>query len=102
MDELDVMLRKNRLDIMIIKASAEVEKTNNKVKKEGLEVLMDILELIHDLQHEIRQNYKEIAKLKYEIYFLILSSHITVFFCGCVFSLLIEKYNNKNEKKDFK
>ena len=66
MDELDVMLRKNRLDIMIIKASAEVEKNNNKVKKEGLEVLMDILELIHDLQHEIRQNYKDIAKLKYE------------------------------------
>ena len=66
MDELDVMLRKNRLDIMIIKARAEVEKTNNKIKKEGLEVLMDILELIHDLQHEIRQNYKDIAKLKYE------------------------------------
>ena len=32
MDELDVILRKNKLDIMIIKASAEVEKTNNKVK----------------------------------------------------------------------
>jgi regulator of replication initiation timing len=27
---------------------------------------MDILELIHDLQHEIRQNYKDIARLKYE------------------------------------
>lgn len=66
MDELDIILRKNRLDIMIIKASAEVEKTNNKVKKEGLEVLVDILDLIHDLQHEIRQNYKDIAKLKYE------------------------------------
>ena len=66
MDELDVMLRKNKIDIMIIKASAEVEKTNNKVKQEGLEVLMDILELIHDLQHEIRQNYKDISKLKYE------------------------------------
>ena len=66
MDELDIMLRKNKLDIMIIKASAEVEKTNNKVKKEGLEVLMDILELIQDLQHEIRQNYKDISKLKYE------------------------------------
>ena len=64
MDELDIMLRKNKLDIMIIKASAEVEKNNNKVKKEGLEVLMDILELIHDLQHEIRQNYKENAILK--------------------------------------
>jgi hypothetical protein len=68
MDELDIILRKNKLDIMIIKASAEVEKNNNKVKKEGLEVLMDILELIHDLQHEIRQNYKDIAKLKYENY----------------------------------
>ena len=34
-----------------------------------------------------------------KIYFLILASHITVFFCGCVFSLLIEKYNNKNEKR---
>ena len=66
MDELDVMLRKNKLDIMIIKASAEVEKTNNKVKQEGLEVLMDILELIHDLQHEIRENHRVIAKLKYE------------------------------------
>ena len=41
-------------------------RTNNKVKKEGLEVLVDILDLIHDLQHEIRENYKEIAKLKYE------------------------------------
>ena len=51
---------------MIIKASGEVEKTNNKVKKEGLEVLMDILELIHDLQHEIREDNKLIGKLKYE------------------------------------
>lgn len=66
MDELDVMLRKNKLDIMIIKASGEVKKTNNKVKKEGLEVLMDILELIHDLQHEIREDNKLIGKLKYE------------------------------------
>ena len=66
MDELDVMLRKNKLDIMIIKASADIEKTNNKLKKEGLETLVDILDLIHDLQHEIRQNYKDIAKLKYE------------------------------------
>ena len=66
MDELDVILRKNKLDIMIIKASAEVEKTNNKVKKEGLEILMDILELIHDLQHEIRQDNRLISKLKYE------------------------------------
>tara|TARA_R110000772_G_scaffold4941_1_gene17524 strand:+ start:28 stop:327 length:300 start_codon:yes stop_codon:yes gene_type:complete len=66
MDELDVMLRKNKLDIMIIKASAEVEKTNNKVKQEGLEVLMDILELIHDLQHQIREDNKLIGKLKYE------------------------------------
>jgi len=66
MDELDVILRKNKLDIMIIKASAEVEKNNNKVKKEGLEVLMDILELIHDLQHEIRQDNRLISKLKYE------------------------------------
>ena len=66
MDELDIILRKNRLDVMIIKASAEVEKTNNKLKKEGLEVLVDILDLIHDLQHEIRENYKDIAKLKYE------------------------------------
>lgn len=37
-----------------------------------------------------------------KIYFLILASHIAVFLCGCVFTLLIEKYNNKNEKKDFK
>ena len=66
MDELDIILRKNRLDVMIIKASAEVEKTNNKLKKDGLEVLVDILDLIHDLQHEIRENYKDIAKLKYE------------------------------------
>jgi len=66
MDELDVMLRRNKLDIMIIKASAEVEKTNNKVKQDGLEVLMDILELIHDLQHEIRENHRVISKLKYE------------------------------------
>ena len=37
-----------------------------------------------------------------KIYFLILASHIAVFLCGCVFTLLIEKYNNKNEEKDFK
>ena len=66
MNELDIILRKNRLDVMIIKASAEVEKTNNKLKKDGLEVLVDILDLLHDLQHEIRENYKDIAKLKYE------------------------------------
>jgi hypothetical protein len=66
MDELDVMLRKNKLDIMIIKASADIEKNNNPAKKEGLEVLVDILSLIHDLQHEIRENYRSIAKLKYQ------------------------------------
>ncbi len=37
-----------------------------------------------------------------KIYFLILASHIAVFISGCVFTLLIEKYNNKNEEKNFK
>ena len=66
MNELDVILRKNKLDIMIIKASHHLEKKKDKVKQEGLEVLLDILELIHELQDEVRQQRKQIAKLKYE------------------------------------
>jgi len=66
MNELDVILRKNKLDIMIIKASHQLEKKKDKVKQEGLEVLLDILELIHELQDEVRQQRKQIAKLKYE------------------------------------
>ena len=66
MNELDVILRKNKLDIMIIKASHQLEKKKDKVKQEGLETLLDILELIHELQDEIRKQYKTIAKLKYE------------------------------------
>jgi len=66
MNELDVILRKNKLDIMIIKASHQLEKKKDKVKQEGLETLLDILELIHELQEEIRKQYKTIAKLKYE------------------------------------
>jgi hypothetical protein len=37
-----------------------------------------------------------------KIYFLILASYITIFFTGCVFALIIQKYYNKNEKQDFK
>tara|TARA_R100000734_G_C3258860_1_gene58144 strand:+ start:99 stop:407 length:309 start_codon:yes stop_codon:yes gene_type:complete len=66
MDELDILLRKNKLDILIIKASHQLEKKKDKVKRDGLETLVDILELIHELQDEIRKQRKQIAKLKYE------------------------------------
>ena len=67
MDELDVLLRKNKLDIMIIKASHEVEKKNvPKAKIQGLTTLMDIIALINELQEEIRGLIKENQKLKYE------------------------------------
>ncbi len=66
MDELDVLLRKNKLDVLIIKASHQLEKKKDKVKRDGLETLVDILELIHELQDEVRKQRKQIAKLKYE------------------------------------
>jgi hypothetical protein len=66
MDELDVLLRKNKLDIMIIEASHRYEKNKTKKLREGLETLTDILTLIHELQDEIRSFNKLVAKLKYE------------------------------------
>ena len=66
MDELDVLIRKNKLDIMIIEASHRYEKNKTKKLKEGLETLTDILTLIHELQDEIRSFNKVVAKLKYE------------------------------------
>lgn len=30
-----------------------------------------------------------------KIYFLILASNIMTFFCGCIFTLIVEQYNNK-------
>ena len=66
MDELNVLIRKNKLDIMIIEASHRYEKNKTKKLKEGLETLTDILTLIHELQDEIRSFNKVVAKLKYE------------------------------------
>ena len=31
----------------------------------------------------------------YKIYFLILASNIMTFFCGCVFTIIVEKYKNE-------
>jgi hypothetical protein len=30
-----------------------------------------------------------------KIYFLILASNIATFFCGCVFTFIVEKYNDE-------
>ncbi len=30
-----------------------------------------------------------------KIYFLILASNIMTFFCGCIFTFIVEQYNNK-------
>jgi hypothetical protein len=68
MNELEVLLRRNKLDIMIIKASHELDKMKKipNTKKEGLETLMDIFQLTIELQDEIRNQSKLMAKLKYE------------------------------------
>lgn len=37
-----------------------------------------------------------------KLYFSILASHIICFLVGCLFTLIIEKNYNQNEKKDFR
>ena len=65
MDELELLLRKNKLDILIIKAMHECDKVNvPKGKLEALETLKDTLELILELSQEIRDLTQVIRKLK--------------------------------------
>ncbi len=64
MNELDVILRRNKLDIMIIKASHQLQKSKDKTKQEGLDTLIDIINLIRELQDENREQSRTIAKLK--------------------------------------
>ena len=55
MDELELLLRKNKLDILIIRAMHECDKGKvPKGKLEALETLKDTLELILELIQEIR------------------------------------------------
>lgn len=65
MDELELLLRKNKLDILIIKAMHECDKPKvPKGKLEALETLKDTLELILELSQEIRDLTQVIRKLK--------------------------------------
>ena len=65
MDELELLLRKNKLDILIIKAMHECDKGKvPKGKLEALETLKDTLELILELSQEIRNLTQVIRKLK--------------------------------------
>ena len=65
MDELELLLRKNKLDILIIRAMHECDKGKvPKGKLEALETLKDTLELILELSQEIRDLTKMLRKLK--------------------------------------
>jgi hypothetical protein len=65
MDELELLIRRNKLDILIIKAMHECDKDKvPKSKLNALETLKDTLELIHELSHEIRELTKMLRKVK--------------------------------------
>lgn len=64
MDELDLIVRKNQLNILILKASYECSKGNtSKSKLNALEVLKDTLLLIHELSEEVRSLTSDNRKL---------------------------------------
>ncbi len=65
MDELELLLRKNKLHILIIRAMHNIDK--GKPKKTGLEALDTLktsMETIHELAEHNRNLLKEVRKLR--------------------------------------
>ncbi len=65
MDELELLLRKNKLHILIIKAMHDCEKGKPpKSKLDALETLKTTMETIHELAEYNRNLLKEVRKLR--------------------------------------
>lgn len=65
MDELELLLRKNKLHILIIKAMHNIEKGKpKKTELEALDTLKTSMETIHELAEHNRNLLKEVRKLR--------------------------------------
>lgn len=65
MDELELLLRKNKLHILIIKAMHDCERGKPpKSKLDALETLKTTMETIHELAEYNRNLLKEVRKLR--------------------------------------
>ena len=65
MDELELLLRKNKLHILIIRAMHNIEKGKpKKTELEALETLKTSMETIHELAEHNRNLLKEVRKLR--------------------------------------
>ncbi len=65
MDELELLLRKNKLHILIIKAMHDCEKGKpSKNRLDALETLKTTMETIHELAEYNRNLLKEVRKLR--------------------------------------
>lgn len=65
MDELELLLRKNKLHILIIKAMHDCDKGKpSKNRLDALETLKTSMETIHELAEHNRNLLKELRKLR--------------------------------------
>jgi hypothetical protein len=65
MDELELLLRKNKLHILIIRAMHNIEKGKpKKTELEALDTLKTSMETIHELAEHNRNLLKEVRKLR--------------------------------------
>ncbi len=65
MDELELLLRKNKLHILIIRAMHNIEKGKpKKTELEALDTLKISMETIHELAEHNRNLLKEVRKLR--------------------------------------
>ncbi len=65
MDELELLLRKNKLHILIIKAMHDCDKGKpSKNRLDALETLKTSMETIHELAEHNRNLLKEVRKLR--------------------------------------
>jgi len=65
MDELELLLRKNKLHILIIRAMHNIDKGKpKKTELEALDTLKTSMETIHELAEHNRNLLKELRKLR--------------------------------------
>jgi len=65
MDELELLLRKNKLHILIIRAMHNIDKGKpKKTELEALDTLKTSMETIHELAEHNRNLLKEVRKLR--------------------------------------
>ena len=65
MDELELLLRKNKLHILIIRAMHNIDKGKpKKTELEALDTLKITMETLHELAESNRNKLKEIRKLR--------------------------------------